>query len=78
MNVELQLEDAHQSHAQQARLVHEHTGFDSEPVLQFAEPSSSHSVFALTGAVVLIVAVVATILTYRRRSRQRQGFIEVL
>jgi len=77
MNVELQLEDAHQSHAQQARLVHEHSGFDSESVSQFAESSSSHSVFALAGAVVFIVAVVATIMTYRRRSRQRQGFIEV-
>jgi amyloid beta A4 protein len=78
MNVELQLEDMHQSHAQQARFVHEHTGFDSEQLSEFAESSSSRSsVFALVGAAVFIVALVATIIAYRRRSRQRQGFIEV-
>jgi len=79
MSAELQLEDVHQSHAQQARLVHEHTGFDAH-LSEFADTDSSRSssVFAFAGAVVFIVAVVATILAYRRRSlRQRQGFIEV-
>jgi hypothetical protein len=74
LSVEEQLENAHQSHAQHARL-------DAAPDLSefLEEPSTSprSPLFALAGFAVFIVVAMAGVFTYRRRSRHRQGFIEV-